>query len=277
MDKMFAGTLWCALAVTLAVAIEPVSKSEEAGVDWEERFIVATGIGSPSADASMPQAAQRAGALRAARLAALRDALEKVKGIYMNSSTTVENFMLKSDVITSRVSGFIKNFEQEGRPKYMSDGSVEVTMKIPLDGIGGLGESLYGEEVGESPSVTKFSGKASPKETVFTGLIIDCKGLSVKPALSPRVLDESGKEIYGSAYVAREWAIKHGMVGYAKEIAAAAKLDRVGDTPGKIKALKASGENSTDIVISDKDAADVRSAAKNLKFLSECRIVFVID
>jgi hypothetical protein len=99
----------------------------------------------------------------------------------------------------------------------------------------------------------------------------------VKPALAPKIIDESGKEVYGSAYVSREWAIKYGIVGYAKEVKAAAKLDRVGSTPGQIKALKAQGDNATDVVISDTDAADVRSAAKNLKFLSECRVILVVD
>ena len=82
--------------------------------------------------------------------------------------------------------------------------------------------------------------------------------------------------MYGSAYVSREWAIKYGIVGYSKDVKAAAKLDRVGKTPGQIKALKALGDNATDIVISDADAADVRSAAQNLKFLSECRVVFLV-
>jgi hypothetical protein len=154
---------------------------------------------------------------------------------------------------------------------------VEITVRIPLDGIGNLGDKLYGSSLGEKPSVTAFEGEKAKKSMIFTGLVIDCKGLNVKPALSPRVLDEQGREIYGSAYVTRDWAIKYGVVGYSKDVAAAAKLDRVGKTPGKVKALKASGANSTDIVIADKDAADVRSAAENLKFLSECRVVFVVD
>ena len=60
-------------------------------------------------------------------------------------------------------------------------------------------------------------------------------------------------------------------------MAAAAKLDRVGSTPGKVKAVKASGQNKTDVVLSDDDAADIRSASQNLKFLSECRVIFVVD
>lgn len=252
--------------------------SDDAGegkVDWGDRYVVATGIGAPNPD--LPEAAQRPAAIRAAQQIALRNALETVKGMYLSSSTTVKNFMVENDEVTSSVSGFLKDFEQKGRTKYMSDGSVEITMKIPIDGVGGLGQNILGSRLSEDPAITKFEGKKAEKEKVFTGLIIDCKGLEVKPALSPRVLDENGREIYGSAYVSREWAIKQGVVGYAKEVAAAAELDRVGDTPGKVKAVKVHGENATDIVLSNDDAADIRSASENLKFLSQCRVVFVID
>jgi hypothetical protein len=258
----------CLLIPTLGIAqIQPVvtDNQGQGNVDWSSRFIIATGIGAPNPD--LPEAAGRPAALRAAQQIALRNALETVKGIYLNSNTTVKNFMVESDIITSNVSGFVKGFEQEGRPKYMNDGSVEITMKIPLDGIGGLTDMLYGKTLSDSPSV-KFEGKAGAKETVFSGLIINCIGLKVKPALSPRVLDESGKEVYGSAYVKKEWAVKYGVVGYSKDIAEAAKLDRVGKTPGQIKAIKTIGDNGTDIVISDTDANAVRGAAKNLKFLN---------
>ncbi len=269
-----------AIMVVAAVAgaqIQPVVTDEQGNgnVDWSQRTILATGIGAPNPD--LPEAAQRPAAERAAQQIALRNALETVKGIFINSSTTVQNFMTTSDVITSRVSGFVKGFQQKGRTKYMSDASVEITMEIPLDGIGNLGEMLLGDQLGDSPSVTKFEGKKARKETVFSGLIIDCRGLGIKPALSPRLLDSDGREVYGSAYVTKEWAIKYGIVGYSKDVAAAAKLDRVGKTPGQVKAEKASGDNKTDVVLSDSDAADIRSASKNLKFLSECRVVLVVD
>jgi hypothetical protein len=269
-----------AVGVTTAVAwaqMQPVVTDEQGdgNVDWAARVIVVTGIGAPNPE--LPEAAQRPGAERAAQQVALRNALETVKGIFINSSTTVENFMTKSDMITSRVNGFVKGFQQKGRTRYMSDGSVEITMEIPIDGFGFLGEMVIGEQLGDNPSVTKFEGKKSREEKLFTGLIIDCRGLSVKPALSPRVLDGDGREVYGSAYVSKEWAVKYGMVGYSKDVAAAAKLERVGKTPGSVKAEKAMGDNKTDVVIADADAEDIRSAAKNLKFLSECRVIFVVD
>jgi hypothetical protein len=270
------GAACLAVAPVLAQIQPIVSGNEgEGAVDWSARVITATGIGAPNPE--LPEAAQRGGAERAAKVIAIRNALETVKGMFLNSTTTVENFMTTKDEVRTSVDGFVKGAKQEGRTKYMSDGSVEITVTIPLDGIGNLGQMLYGDAVSEKPSVTAFEGTKAAKEQVFTGLVIDCKGLKIKPALSPRVLDEDGKEIYGSAYVTREWAIKQGIVGYAKEVAAAAKLDRVGKTPGKIKAMKAHGDNSTDVMISNDDAAAVRSAAKNLKFLSECRVVLVID
>jgi len=263
---------------TVLAQIQPVvtDNQGDGNVDWADRCIVATGIGAPNPD--LPEAAQRPAAMRAAQTIALRNALETIKGIFINSSTTVKNFMVENDVVSSSISGFVKGFQQEGRTKYMSDGSVEITMRVPIDGIGSIGEMIMGSGIGEKPAITKFEGEKAKEKTVFTGLIIDCKGLNVKPALSPRVLDESGREIYGSAYVSREWAIKHGVIGYAKEVEKAAQLvDRIGKTPGQIKAMKAHGENSTDIVISNDDASSVRSAAANLKFLSECRVIFVID
>ena len=41
--------------------------------------------------------------------------------------------------------------------------------------------------------------------------IIDAKGLNAKPAMSPKVVDENGQEVYGSAYVSREFAVQQGM------------------------------------------------------------------
>lgn len=261
--------------VTAQIQTVVTSEQGDGSVDWEKRTIVSRGIGAPNPD--LPQSAQRPGAIRAARNVALRNALESVKGIFLDASTTVQNFMTTNDVITTRISGFLNGFQQKGREKYMSDGSVEITMEIPLDGIGGVADAILGNTINADPSITEFKGKKAKEEVIFTGLIIDCQGLKIKPALSPKVYDENGNEIYGSAYVSKEWAVKYGMVGYSKSIQDAAKLSRVGDNPGKVKAIKSSGDNKTDVILARKDAEDIRSASQNLKFLSQCRVIFVID
>ncbi len=254
--------------------IQPVVSGDlgDGKVDWGSRTIVATGIGAPNPE--LPPATQRPSATRAAQMVALRNALETVKGISLNSTTTIENLMVSSDRITSSVDGFLRGFQQKGHTRYMSDGTVEITMEIPIDQIG---LEVMMDDIQETARKNSFEGAQASSPVIFTGLIIDARELGVKPALSPKVLDEDGREVYGSAYVTREWASQHGVVGYTKDVADAAQLDRVGDTPGMIKALRASGPNRADVVISAKDAADVRSASENLKFLSQCRVVFVID
>jgi hypothetical protein len=250
------------------------SVADAGGVDWEGRAVTAKGIGAPNPN--LPQAAQRPAAIKAAKSLALRNALEMIKGINLNSETTVENFMTTSDVVRTNVSGFIQKFKFENKPHYMSDGTVEISVTIPIDGV--LMDALLPSEVGATPQVTSMPAGVTAAKTVFTGLIIDAKGSGVTPAIAPKILDESDKEVYGSAYVSRDWAVKYGMAAYAKSVKKAAELkDRVGDNPGTVKALRASGPNKTDIVISKKDADSIRSAAENLKFLAECRVAIVVD
>jgi hypothetical protein len=297
-----------AAGVTLYGQVQTVVDTT-GNIDWCKRAITVKGIGAPNPD--MPEAAQRPAAVRAAQIMALRNALETIKGIQISSETTIENFMVTDEYATTSIDGFIKGFKFEPNPHYMSDGSVEISVTVPLDGPKGLGNALYGNGdsiVRDKPAVTKMPEPAAAKEKpvvtataepavkekpqataasqpavpakpqVFTGLIIDAKGLEIKPAMAPKVFDEAGNEVYGSLYVSREFAVKYGMSGYSKSVESAAKsVDRVGKTPAKFKAIKASGANKCDVVLSTADADIIRSSAKNLKFLQECRVIMVVD
>jgi hypothetical protein len=274
-------TIVLTAGVTLYGQIQPVYDTT-GSVDWGKRTITVKGIGAANPD--MPEAARRPAAVRAAQVLALRNALEMIKGIPISSETTIENFMVTDEYVTTSIDGFIKGFKFESAPHYMSDGSVEISVTVPLDGAHGLGAALYGVGKGDSivrdkPEVTAMpEPSAQTKAQVFTGLIIDAKGLGVRPAMAPKVLDETGKEVYGSMYVSRDFAVKYGMAGYAKSQEDAAKnIDRVGKAPEKVKAIKASGTNKCDVVISSGDADAIRSSAKNLKFLQECRVIIVVD
>jgi hypothetical protein len=265
--------------IALYAQVQPMYDTT-GSIDWGKRTITVKGIGAPNPE--MPEATRRPAAIRAAQLIALRNALELIKGIPISSETTVENFMVSSDYVTTSIDGFVKGFKFEPTPHYMSDGSLEIAVTVPLDGARSLGEALYGKGdsiVQDKPTVTAMPPKpATVTAQVFTGLIIDAKGLGVKPAMAPKVLDETGNEVYGTMYVSREFAVKYGMAGYAKSVEDAGKnKDRIGITPEKVKAIKASGANSCDVVISSGDANAIRSSAKNLKFLQECRVIIVVD
>ena len=237
-------------------------------VNWSSNIIRAVGSGAPSPDASNVAVA-RLGAERAAKLEAMRNLLETVKGVRIDSQTTVVNFTTQSDVINSRIEGFVKG-ARVVKTKYLSDGGVEVVIEVPITG--GFADTVYG-------NIPNLGSVAVPKSgsPVFTGLIIDARGTGARPAMSPKIVDEDGKEVYGSAFVSKEFAIKQGIVGYAKDVNAAKQNERVAANPIVVKGLKTVGSGGSDIVISNADAAALRDASKNLSFLEQTRVLVVVD
>ena len=270
-------------------------------VDWSNQMIRATGIGA--ANPNLPLAAQRSGAIRAAKLDAYRNLLEIVKGVNLTSETTVENAMLLSDVIKTRVDGVLRGARMVGEPRYMSTGDVEVEVEVPLTGIisdavlpqaFGGGSLLTGgallcptcgqpwpdnKPVPAGITLIQSGGQTGGTGTTgtVTGLIVDAGGLGLRPAMAPKVIDEQGNEIYGSKFVSREYAVDIGMVGYDKNLDKAIKNERVADTPVVVKAIKTSGPNKTDVVISNADASKIHGLAANMNFLQHCKVMFILD
>lgn len=291
---VISGSLW-AQTVT-----QPVGNAGT--VDWSSQVLRATGIGSPNPN--MPQTAQRAGAIEAAKLAALRNLLGTVLGMTLNSETTVRNYVVENDVINTRVRGIVRGYTVVDT-KYMSTGDIEVTVEMPITGA--LSDALLPQQMGGAPIVAAGAdlcptcgqpwpaGKPVPPGVhlihrgsagtqaaqssggAYTGLIIDAKGLGIRPAMAPKIVDENGQEVYGSKYVSRDWAVQIGMVGYDKDVNRAKSNDRVTNNPLVVKALRVSGPNKADVVVSNASAASIRNAAATQNFLDKCKVMFIVD
>lgn len=274
------GALVVALMLTQNVFAQVVQQVGDNGaVDWTQRKIRATGIAGPNPD--LPPGAQRAGALEAAKQIALRNLIQTVKGTTVDSETLVNNAMLVSDEIRSRVSGFVQGFTIVDT-RYMSDMSVEVEVEIPLAGIsnvvlppGSVFQNLGNPQAGYAP--VGGQGAPSVPAGVITGLVVNAKGLGVVPAMAPKILDEDGNEVYGSKIVDREWAVQQGMVGYSKDIAEARTNKRVAPNAMVVNAIKAVGNNKADLVISNADAAALKKAIADQSFMTQCKVVFVVN
>jgi len=113
-------------------------------------------------------------------------------------------------------------------------------------------------------------------QTVYTGVIFDAQSLTFTPSGSVKILDEDGREVYGSAYVSKDWADKHGIVSYAKSLDQAKANQRVAGNPLVIKAVRVTGPNNKDLVISNDDARRVRDLAKHLNFLDAAKVVIIV-
>ncbi len=247
-------------------------------IDWTTQAVKATGIGA--LNPKLPPSAQRKNALRAAQLDAMRNMVETLNGVVLSSETTVENAMMSSDVIKTRVEGIVKNFRFTSKPRYMSDGSVEVDMEMLL--YGKVGEVLYSApefkwNVKEQPT---FAAAPNPPQEPqpWTGLIVDASSVAdAQPAMVPNILTQSGDGIYGEEFVPQESAVKYGVVVYTNSVDdARSRVDRVGTNPLVIRAIQASGVNKADLVISDSDVETLATIADNTDVYDNCKVIIVL-
>ncbi len=264
---LITGSAHAQLVGTIKDVIDPVGSTGK--VDWTTGVITAVGIGAPPGQPANPAQA-RAMAERAAQVVAYRNLLEAVKGVRVDATTTVENFIVTSDVIKTQVNGIIQGATIMDK-KYMSDGSVEVTVGMKLTGA--LADALL-PKTPLTPPGTLAPGTSGQ---LYTGLIVDARGLGVRPAMAPKILNEDGKEVYGSAWINRDYAVREGMVGYMKDPVTAQTNPRVADKPLMVKALKVSGDSRVDTVISNADSAMLQSASQNLSMLEKCRVIILVD
>jgi len=250
-----------------------VESFENGKIDWTTGVALAIGIGAPPPKpVNMAQA--RAMAKRAAVIVARRNLLEIIKGVRIDSLTLVKDFVVQSDIIRNQVDGYLER-SQVVDIAYMSDGSVEASVAMNLRG--GFSNLMLPKSIQSIPAIRQPQVSPGTQGEAYTGLVVDTRGFQVKPAMSPKVVDEDGNEVYGSSYVSRDYAINQGMAGYAKDLTAAQTNDRVTNNPFTVKGIKTADTGDSDIVISNADAARIKGSADNLTFLQKCRVMVVLD
>jgi hypothetical protein len=287
---------WAAAAITaamilslvgVAVAQDKVGAAEwnqiieqlgsKGVVNWTDGYVEAVGIGAPPQRyIGTPQA--RPNALRAGQIDAYRNMLEVINGVRVNSTTTIRDFTVESDIINTQVQGMVKGAKTM-KQEYLSDGTVEVTVRMPLSGNFAsviIPRILEKRQVMPAPQLTPQSPAPVTSE-VFTGLVVDARGIQARPAMSPRIIDEKGQEVYGSMNVDREYAVQQGMSGYARDLTAAQSNPRVTNSPVSVKGLRTEGAGRSDIVIANADAEKIRAAGDQEGFLKKCRVMIVLD
>jgi len=256
-----------------ARAQNAVESFENGKIDWTTGVGSAIGIGAPPPKpVNMAQA--RAMAKRAAVIVARRNLLEIIKGVRIDSLTLVKDFVVQSDIIRNQVDGYLER-SQVVDIAYMSDGSVEATVAMNLRG--GFSNLMLPKSIQSIPAIRQPQVSPGAQGEAYTGLVVDTRGFQVKPAMSPKVVDEDGNEVYGSSYVSRDYAINQGMAGYAKDLTAAQTNDRVTNNPLTVKGIKTADTGDSDVVISNADAARIKASADNLTFLQKCRVMVVLD
>ena len=251
---------------------EVIEQKAKGCINWSKGIVQAMGIGTLSKKLH-GDVNDSSTALEDAKLGACLKIFEVVKGIRIDGTTVVGDYAAENKVIISKIEGIVKNAEVV-KKEYFSDGTVEVTMEMNFKG--GFAQLVLPGEIRSLESIKPMS-PVKNSYSVFTGLVVDARGLGSKPVMSPKILDETGQEVYGSAFVSREYAVQQGMSGYSKDLTAAKSNQRVAGNPLTVKGLRIEGNGHSDIVISNADASRLRSASENLSFMRKCRVIIVVE
>lgn len=272
--------------------VQSVSGASESFVEgelnWTERTLTVYGEGVAPSDLTNP-AQRRLMGFRAAKTVAYRNLLDIVGEVHVDSRTTVSMAMVTSDSIRAVVEDVVRGARVVQGSQQEEDGLFRLALRMPLSGDfarillpDSAPGSLAGDASGGLPP-TALPGSDSfllfvPAKP-YTGLIVDARGLDLRPTMSPRIIDTTGRVIYSAEQVDRAYAVDVGVVGYDKDIERAARGDRMGGTdahPLIVEAERVSGLFNGDVVLSEDSGIRVRMADMEGDFLSQCRVAFVL-
>ena len=125
---------------------------------------------------------------------------------------------------------------------------------------------------------TPIAPAAQPAEIIptgqavggYTGVIIDCTGLGLRPVMSPVIKAENGRPIYGYKNLDSDKIIQNGMASYARSEADAA---RAGTNPLRLRAVSVDGNANP--VLSANDANRLLLENSVSGFLDATNVVFL--
>ena len=279
--------------VMLAAILLLTGVEVQAATNWNTQTIQAVGMGVPPRNAVGAQA--RILARRAAIADAQRNLLEAVKEVQVDAETTVEQMMLTSDIVKTKVSAVIKGAVIVDEKAL--DGGYEVTMKMPLFGDNGLSTAVIeppaavepfptpapevipsmpadSQTGGAASTAVLHGGKNSPMAAIggYTGLIIDCRGVgTLNPVMSPVIKNVKGVKLYGHENLNYDLVVRDGMVNYATDRSMAG---RAGSNPLIIKA-KSLADHNANPVVSEEDGSRILIENGATGFLNKTAVVFL--
>lgn len=304
--------LTCAVIVATAVSTLAADDFGKGAINWTDGYIDAVGYGT--AQPTGHKGKDRINARRVAEVVAQRTLLETIKGVRIDSMTTVENSMLSEDVIKSRVEGIIKGaqtieekIEWEGNsPVFM------VRMRICLNGglIECKGNSLVSalnlEKREDPPFVPKTrlnrivpgdqhrlpakpssdtevqsgSGRSYARDLTkpVTGMVLTLEGRYFERSLLPVVVTKMNDEmvtVYSAKIVKPSVIRTFGAVRYAETVDNAVKISHLGGNVLVVPVADITKDNL--IIISAQDAATIKETlAHGNNYLGDAKVVITV-
>lgn len=225
----------------------------------------------------------RFAAMIAAKVDAQRRLLEIIKGAQVTSATTIENGVLKSDVMISKVKGIVQGARMTARKYDMRSGTAMIRLAIGYKDF--LNKALKDKDFKDAfyqtakttaPVFQAVKEEVVPAEVVYDGLIVDATATEMEPAYINRVYSDN-KVVYDPTKVPQQVIVERGLASYTIDInKAKAILDTYGVKNPLIVKATATTKLKSDVVINSADATVVMNSNDKSGFLESAKIVFIL-
>ncbi|SCY86664.1 hypothetical protein [Desulfoluna spongiiphila] len=248
-------------------------------IDWSNGTVRAEGMHAPNEKAGHPASPEAREHYVNRAIEASRANLSAIlRRLTIHGETTGSDVMDANREVLAQVDLMFLSIPITEK-RFLTDGSVQVTLTLPLRGA--FSQLILPEEIRQINPIRPLFSSESPETPAphgaFTGLIVDARGVDVIPGLAPRLVTESGEEVYGPTIISREYAVQRGVATYESTLARAGQGLSAGENPLMVTGIGTTDGARTDIIISSQDAARIRSDVAHTTFLSQCRVVIVLD
>lgn len=253
-------------------------------VDWVSGYITATGYGTAKEGTS--KALALISSKEAGKYIAMRNLMEAVQGVYIDSQVLVRDYIVKEDVIRAKVEGLLKGAEVIDTKTTWEEGLpiTAVTMRICISAQGAeckpgntLLDTLPLERFNDSPLIPKkeysqdtaLQGPSEiPTDKLYlrydpskpvTGAIFSLQGHPFRRVVLPVVVtisqDGSKSTVYSVKRVEPATVRTYGIVRYTDTLEQAKKIEKLGDNILIVPIEKVTDDNI--LVISAKSAQKI--------------------
>jgi len=287
----------CVILIVFSLGFSYSANAQEelnGEINWVSGYV--SGIGYGTAEPSENRVIDKLKALRAAKVLAQRDLLENIKGVRVDSRTTVENMMVKEDIIRTRVEGTIKGARVVKRYFKWMEGNVPlatVEMRVYLSSsmdskrsyhslVNTLNlEHKYNAPPVPLPSIPKQAASSGEPKISYdsgkpvTGVVINLGGRFFERVLLPVVgietKDKKPVTIYSVKSVDPKVIRTYGVVRYSDTVNAARKISYLGNNILIVPATLVTNDNK--IIIGREGARTIKETIRyDNNYLEDAKI-----
>jgi hypothetical protein len=253
-------------------------------VNFLEQYVDIEATGVPPDRLPIGSSAAYADAHRAAYILATRNLAELLSGLYIESSTSLQDAgahdfvdKVKADLTRTHVQGgqvvqetSLDDFKKENAVRMTVRFSLESTIPLLMHSV-----APHLREVEKSLPAAPVPDKPAQAAVVYDGLIVKVSK-SFQPTIAPKLFNSKGEVVYGANSLAMDVLVSQGVAQFTNQ---SAKAKASLEDHGASNILTVQGvlhAGNKDVDLKDGDASMILSSSTQNSFLQKGRVFIVV-